>query len=83
MKLDAVKFGLSAGIIWGISVFVMTLIAQGTGYGIGLVSALGKLYIGEQPTIIGAILGMVYGFFDAGIGFYIFAWLYNKLVEKK
>ncbi|OGC03845.1 hypothetical protein A2276_08345 [candidate division WOR-1 bacterium RIFOXYA12_FULL_43_27] len=82
MKLDPLKFGLSAGIIWGIGVFMMALIAKETSYGIGFVSALGKIYIGEGPTFLGAILGMIYGFFDAGIGFFVFAWLYNKLAGK-
>jgi hypothetical protein len=59
----------------------MELLAGGTGYGIGFVSALGKIYIGTQPTLLGALLGLVYGFCDAGIGFFIFAWLYNKLVK--
>lgn len=82
MKLDPLKLGLSAGIIWGVSVFLMAIVAKETSYGIGFVSALGKIYIGEGPSLPGAILGMVYGFFDAGIGFFTLAWLYNKLTGK-
>jgi hypothetical protein len=44
---------------------------------------LGNLYIGEQPTFFGAILGMIYGFFDMGIAFYLLALVYNHLLGKK
>lgn len=82
MKLNALKFGITGGIVWGVSVFLITLIAKETSVGIGIVNALGKYYIGEQATFFGAILGLVYGFFDAGIGCLIFALLYNYLVGK-
>lgn len=82
MKLDALKFGLAAGIYWGVCVFVITIVAKETSYGIGIVHSLGKVYIGTQPNFLGAVLGMIYGFFDAGIGFFLFAALYNKLTGK-
>lgn len=79
MELNPKSFGLAGGIIWGLCMFLMDLIATGTGYGIGFIRAIGTIYIGVQPGILGSVLALVYGFFDAFIGCFIFAWLYNKL----
>ncbi len=83
MKLNALKFGIAAGIVWGVSVFLIAIIAGRTGYMIGFTTALGNYYIGEQPGFVGGLIGMIYGFFDAGIGAYIFALIYNSLIDKK
>lgn len=80
MELNALMFGLAAGIVWGVCVFLITIIAKETKFGLGLVNALGKIYIGEKATVGGAFLGMIYGFFDAGIGAFVLAWVYNLLI---
>ena len=82
MKLNALKFGVACGIVWGISVFFIALIAKETDVGIGIVDTLGKVYIGEKATWSGAFLGLIYGFFDAGIGGLLVAWVYNLLLGK-
>lgn len=51
----------------------MALIAKETNIGIGIVNALGKVYIDEKASFTGAILGLIYGFFDAGIGGFLIA----------
>jgi hypothetical protein len=33
-------------------------------------------------TPVGSLIGMVWGFIDAGIGGAVFAWLYNLLADK-
>lgn len=83
MKLNALKFGLACGIVWGATVFLITIIAKRTDVGLGLVNALGKVYIGEKATFGGALLGMIYGFFDAGIGGWLIAWVYNLLLGQE
>lgn len=77
-KIHPIKLGLSAGIIWGVSLFVMTIICIHTGYAQDLLNALVNLYPGYSLTYIGAVVGMVIGFADAGILFFLIAWLYNK-----
>lgn len=62
-------------------VFLMALLAM-IGYGKQIVSVIGSVYIGYDASIVGAILGLVYGFVDGLIGLYIFAILYNKLEKK-
>ena len=77
-KLNSVSLGLSIGILWGLSVFVMGLVAHFYVYGKPFVEALATLYLGYEPSIkgsiVGGITGLIYGFI---VGFLI-AWLYNR-----
>lgn len=78
-KLDVKAFGLTLGIIWGVSVFIMGLLAKFFGYGAGLIAGLSTVYIGTEATLVGSLIGAGWAFLDAGIGGLIIAWLYNKL----
>ncbi len=82
MALNAKSLGLAGGIMWGLSLLVMTLISMATGYAADLLNALAKVYIGYSVSLIGALIGLVYGFLDCFIGLYIFALLYNWLEKK-
>lgn len=77
-KLDVKALGLSLGITWGISVMFMGFMCMFLGWGCSFVSAIGKFYYGYQPTLIGCVVGGIWGFFDMGIGGVIIAWLYNR-----
>ena len=77
-KLDVKALGLALGIIWGIAMFIMGIVAMFFNYGDGFVTALGSLYIGYKVTILGSVFGALWGFIDAGIAGVIIAWLYNK-----
>lgn len=79
MKLNASKFALAAGIVWGLCMFVMTLISVQNGYGADFLHLIAGIYPGYTITGGGSVIGLIYGFLDAGIGGYIFAWLYNTL----
>lgn len=80
MKLHSAKFGLAFGILWAAATLIMGLTSTFWGYGNAWVEFIGTMYIGYAPTIVGAIIGMVWGFFDAFIGAFLLAWIYNKLV---
>lgn len=77
--LNAKNFGLAGGILWGAAMLLLTWLALLTGYAMGLLEAISSLYPGYSITWLGGIIGAVYGFVDAGIGFFVFAWIYNKL----
>ncbi len=79
-KLQPVPLGLALGILWGVSAFVLGLMAIG-GWGGGIVTGLGTLYIGYGPSIIGAIIGAIWAFVDGLVGGVILAWLYNIFVK--
>lgn len=77
--LDPKKFGFAGGILWGLCMFVCTVLAVFTGYATMFLNLMASIYPGYAISWAGSFIGMVYGFADAFIGFYLFAWLYNKL----
>jgi len=83
MTLNAKYFGLAGGILWGLSMFVITLVSVFTGYGTGFLNIVSNIYPGYSISLLGSVIGLIYGFIDAFIGLYIFAWLYNWLEKKK
>ena len=82
MKLNATAFGLACGILWGPSVFLITIWVVLSGGGEHL-HLLGRFYIGYTVSYLGAFLGLVYGFIDGFLGGWILALLYNRLAARK
>ncbi len=83
MVLNAKNFGLAAGIWWGFSILVMTLVSAGTGYAAGFLNVIAGIYPGYSISLFGSIIGLVYGFIDGFVGFFVLIWLYNWLEAKK
>lgn len=83
MKINARAFALAAGLIWAAFCFLLALSAKWFSWDPELVDFLAKFYIGYKPGILGGVIGAIWGFIDIGIGAYCFAWLYNRLAEKK
>ncbi|MBS0652359.1 MAG: bacteriophage holin [Verrucomicrobia bacterium] len=81
--LKAKELGIAGGIIWGLCMFVTTILSMYTGYAKEFLNIMGGIYPGYTISGFGSLLGLVYGFFDAGIGFFLLAWLYNKLTKTK
>jgi hypothetical protein len=82
MKLNVKAFGLAFGILWGVAVIIMGVVAMiFPNYCADFVRVLGTKYIGYAPTFLGSIIGGIWGFVDAGIFGLALAWLYNKLVK--
>ena len=73
------KLGLAGGIIWGLIMFICTILTIYTGYSDQFLTIMKSIYPGYSLTWGGAFLGLVYGFFDAFIGLFLLAYLYNKL----
>ena len=80
--LNAKSFGLAGGILWGVFVLIMTLIATSTNYGAEFLNLLASIYPGYKINYLGSLTGLIYGFIDGFTGCYIFAWLYNKFEKK-
>ena len=80
-KIDVKALGLSLGITWGGCAFLLGLMSMLFGWGTKMVVAFSSLYIGYDSTIPGSVIGGIWGFFDAGIGGVIIAWLYNRFVK--
>lgn len=83
MSLNPKAFGLTAGIILSLVLLVTTLISISTGYAALFLNIFVSIYPGYSISPLGSIIGLIYGFADASIGFYIFALIYNWLEAKK
>ncbi len=83
MKLNAKNFGLAFGILWGVFLFIMTLLSVFTGYGLDFFKILSSIYPGYKVSYLGSVVGLIYGFLDGFIGFYLFALIYNFLQKEE
>ncbi len=78
MKCDPVPLGVGIGVILAVYVFLLGLIAMWWNWGTVIVTVLGSLYIGYEPTFIGSILGAIWAFVDGFIAGVVIALVYNK-----
>ncbi len=82
MKLNVKAFGVACGLIWGAAAFIFGLWGSYYAPAGEVVAWMGQFYIGFSNGFLGALVGFVWGFLDAGIGGLILAWLYNLLADK-
>ncbi|HHT9155715.1 MAG TPA: bacteriophage holin, partial [Candidatus Tripitaka sp. YC43] len=58
---------------------ILGLIAMSFGCGTALLEMIGSYYIGYKPTLLGSLVGGVWGLIDGFICGAVVAWVYNKL----
>lgn len=80
-KLDVKAFGMALGIVWGGAMFLLGVVDIFTTWGDAWGAIMSTIYIGYTPTLLGSVIGGVWGFCDAGIGGVVVAWLYNRLAK--
>lgn len=73
------KVALTGGIIWGSTLFLVTLGAVFFNYGVDFLKVWVSVYPGYSISLAGSLVGLVYGFFDLFIGIYIIDWVYKKI----
>jgi len=76
--LNAKSLGLAGGVLWGITMFILTLLNLYTGYGSMWAALMVDVYPGYEVTLPGSIIGLIWGFVDGFVGLFLLAWLYNK-----
>lgn len=81
-KLHVWSLALALGIMWGISMFLAGLSAFLFGLGVGFVETMRTLYLGYNATVVGSIIGGIWGFIDMFIFGVIFAAIYNFFVSR-
>ncbi len=81
--LNPKNFALSGGIIWGGSLFLLTLISVATGYGEEFLNIVGSAYPGHDISWQGSLWGLFLGFVDGFVALYLLALLYNWINKKK
>jgi NhaP-type Na+/H+ or K+/H+ antiporter len=79
MKLNPKAFALALGLVWGVTVFLITNISLIRGGHGEHLSRLAQIYPGYTFTFLGSLIGLVWGFVTMFIVGWVFAWLYNKL----
>lgn len=77
-RIDGIRLGIAGGVVLGLSLFFLTVIASSTGYGVEMLSFL-SFYPGYDMSAAGATLGFVWGFIDGFIFFALLAWIYNHI----
>lgn len=79
MKFDVKAFALACGIIWGLSLFLLTWWVIAFEGASGNTTPIGLVYRGYAISPAGSVIGLAWGFLDGVIGGAVFAWLYNRL----
>ena len=75
-RLDIRALALAIGLCWG-SAMVLVGISSSFGWGVEFVEVMGSIYVGFEPSFMGAIIGGLWGFADGMIAGFIIAALYN------
>ena len=80
--LNPLAAALAMGLVWSVSLFVMTLVSTQTGFAGNGLQILADIYPWYEVSVKGAFIGLVCGFIDGFIGTYILVWIYNFFVKK-
>ena len=83
MELNKKAAGLTAGILWGLTVMLVTWFLLFVGSPGALISKIGVIYRGYSYSFIGGIVGLIWGFVDGFICGWLFAWIYNMFAASK
>lgn len=81
MKINVKAFALACGIVWGLSVFVVTWWIMAFDGATHEMTLIGQVYRGYTVSPLGSVVGLVWGFCDGLVGGAIAAWVYNALVS--
>ena len=84
MRLNVRALGLTLGILWALGVFFIAIAAMVIpgDWGDQMVGLLGNFYVGYEASVIGALVGALWGLADGFVGGALIAWLYNLLAGK-
>lgn len=80
MKLDAKAFAIASGVVWGIVVFLVTIVSL-LRHGGETLSKLEQVYPYYTVSFFGSIIGLVWGFVSMFVLGWVFISLYNKLAK--
>ena len=81
MKLDALKAGLAFGIIWSASMVLIAIMVGVFNWGNKLLEVIASVYLGYGPSLLGGLIGIIWGFADGFIFGFLIVWLYNLLAK--
>jgi len=82
MKLNIKAFAIAVGLFWGLLLFMCTWWIIFFDGATAQTTMIGAVYRGYNISPTGSVIGLVWGLVDGMIGGAIFAWLYNRLVDR-
>ena len=82
MKLNVKAFALAFGLIWGLSLFILTWWIITFEGATGDRTFIGWVYRGYNISPLGSLIGLAWALVDGAIGGAIFAWLYNLIAAR-
>jgi len=81
MKLSKKAFALTAGILWGLGIFLVTNFFLIKGAPGQTISLLENFYFGYEFSFLGSLIGLAWGFIYGFIVGWLFAFLNNLFVK--
>jgi hypothetical protein len=83
MRFNATIFGLIAGLLLGLAIFIVTNIRllQGGDVADSHLGLLGQFFIGYKVSFGGSLIGFLYGLLSGFLIGYLFAHLYNWIAH--
>ncbi|MBI4427960.1 MAG: hypothetical protein HY562_02460 [Ignavibacteriales bacterium] len=78
MRFNLKALGFSAGIVWGLIVFLLTNISLLRGSEGEHLSRLATFYVGYSFSFVGSLVGLVWGFVTMFLVAWLAGWLYNR-----
>ena len=82
-RLNVKALAIAGGVLWGIYMLCIGWSSWLVGWGSAFVAAMSSVYIGFRPTLLGGIIGAVWGFLDGAVAGAIIAWVYNAVAKEK
>ena len=79
MILNTKALGMAGGVVYGLKLLVLTLIAVFTGYGEKWLDLMSSLIPFYSVSFAGSLVGLIFGFLVGYIFFYLIAEIYNKM----
>jgi len=81
MQLNTKRFALASGVLLGLALFVITLVAVGHGVG-EHIRHLNTIYPGYAVSYFGSVIGFVYGFLTGAVAGFLFSVIYNGSLKQ-
>ena len=77
--MKVMRVAVAGGIVWGATIFLTTLLNLYLGYGTVFLNWVASIYPGYSISLVGSVIGLVYGFLDVFVGVYIITWVYKQV----
>lgn len=80
-KINIKNLALTLGILKALALFLLALISCLFSYGNLLITTLSSVFIGYNSSLLGSIIGLIYGFVSGSVLGALMALVYNILTK--